>query len=87
LLPPTILHMDNPEHSFEFDAQINTPVHQTVTEEEYKDFSREDESLEEYARRKAKENAPLDLTKTIADNGIKESAIEIGKIKNHRTYP
>lgn len=79
--------MENKEHSFEFDAQINTQVAETVTDEEYKDFSKEDESLEEYARRKAKENAPIDLTRTIADNGISESAIEIGTVKNHRTYP
>ena len=79
--------MENKEHSFEFDAQINTQVAETVTDEEYKDFSKEDESLEEYARRKAKENAPIDLTRTIADNGISESAIELGTVKNHRTYP
>lgn len=79
--------MENKEHSFEFDAQINTQVSQTVTDEEYKNFSKEGESLEEYARRKAKENAPLDLTRTIADNGISKNAIELGSVKNHREYP
>lgn len=79
--------MENKEHSFEFDAQINTQVSQTVTDEEYKNFSKEGESLEEYARRKAKESAPLDLTRTIADNGISKNAIELGSVKNHREYP
>lgn len=78
--------MGNTEHSFSFNAKIETTVSQTVTEEEYKDFSEEDETLEEYARRKAKEHASLDLTRRIADDGVDESSIKIGELDYHDEF-
>lgn len=78
--------MGNTEHSFEFNAEIETKIYSTVTEEEFKDFSEENESLEEYARRKAKENAPRNLTRRIADDGVSKSSININDIDNHNKY-
>jgi hypothetical protein len=78
--------MDNTEHSFTFNAQIETNVYATVTEAEYEDFSEDGESIEEYARRKAKDKAPLDLTRKIADDGVRESSINIGELENHDEY-
>jgi len=74
------------EHEFSFDVQISSAAYTTVTEEEYKDFSREDESIEEYAERKTRDSISKDLTMRIADDGIPESNIEIEGVNEHTKF-
>lgn len=70
-------------HSFEFDATVDATIHASFEEEAYQDFSREDESREEYARRRALEDAARSLTMKFADDGVPASAIEAGECTHH----
>ena len=71
------------EHDYTFEATIETTVGAYFEEEEYQDFAEEGESREEYARRRAMEDAPRRLTMRIADDGIAASAIELGEVEYH----